>query len=558
MSTDCQAIPDKAMHVVLDDTSLLVCRREERMLYRISRHLIVAFFGDSGRYRISNIERQIDPGLCLLLPPGCEIELIGAAEDIQCHLISFDVWGWGEQEPLASVHEGWPYTRPITVTDIIHLLEAIQRLKATKHGSSWRMRQTIALQELICLLLEQYEQSAGRLVSNEKDNIRMTISYLAEHYTEKITVNRLARMAGMERTKYSAAFQLYMGKKPLEYLNSLRIEKATKLLAVFDQPLREIAKQVGFSDEYYFNKRFTQYVGIPPRMYANISRSSVGELMPSNNADPSCEPRRIVITGSMLGELLALEIKPVGAELTIIRSQVVYRDLLQDVADVGTLGDPSRIAALCPDLIVLGCKLNRHYNQLLSIAPTVIIDNNLNTWDRLLSLAELVGKHKEAAAWIADYDKRWGMMWESLNTDNKLHETATVLLLFQGQLYLMGNSGFAVSLYHDNGFLPSNCVIELMTQGEPFRKVSVDTLSRLDGDRLFLLTDFHEIDNQNVQWLMNTPGWQAIDAVKRGCMHMVESSWNYDDPITRDRLLSVLPTILRFYTADRVTLAGCV
>ncbi|RXZ79423.1 helix-turn-helix domain-containing protein [Paenibacillaceae bacterium] len=556
MSSDCcHVVPDKEMHFVLDDASLLVCRREDRLLYRTSRHLIVAFFADSGRYRISHTERQIDPGLCLLLPPGCEIELIGAAEDIQCHRISFDVWGWGEQEPLAAVNDGWPYTIPITVMDNTHLLDVIHRLKSLQHGSSWRMRQTIALQELICLLLEQYEQSAGRSVSRETDNIRMTIRYLAEHYNENITVNQLARMAGMERAKYSAAFQLYMGKKPLDYLNSLRIEKAAKLLAEFDQPLRVIARQVGFSDEYYFNKRFTQYVGIPPRMYANISRSSV---MPSNDASPSNEPRRIVISGSMLGELLALGIKPVGAELTIIRSQVVYRDLLQEVTDVGTLGDPSRIAALCPDLIVLGCKLNRHYNQLLSIAPTVILDNTLQTWDRLLSVADLVGKHEEAEAWIADYEKRWGMMWKSLNTDKKLHETAVVLLLFQGQLYLMGNSGFGVSLYHANGFLPSDCVIELMEQGEAFRKVSVDALPRLDGDRLFLLTDFREIDNQNVQWLMNTQGWQAMNAVKRGCVHMVESSWNYDDPVTRDRLLSVLPNILQFHSADRVALAGCV
>ncbi|REK77570.1 AraC family transcriptional regulator [Paenibacillus paeoniae] len=560
MSTDSHNIQDKAMCFVLDDVSLLVCRREDRLLYRTSRHHIIVFFASSGRYRISNTERQIDSGLCLLLPPGCEIELIGSAEEVQCHRISFDVWGWGEEEPLAVVDEGWPYTRPITVTDTTLLLDAIQRLQSTQtqQGSSWRMRQAIALQEWICLLLEQYEQSVGRSVFRETDNIRMTIRYLAEHYTENISVNRLANMAGMERAKYSAAFQLYMGKKPLEYVNSLRIEKAMKLLDEFEQPLRVIARQVGFSDEYYFSKRFTQYVGLPPRMYANISRSAAEELLPANETNPSYEARRIVITGSMLGELLALGIKPVGAELTIIKSQVVYRDLLQEVTDVGTLGEPSRIAALCPDLIVLSCKLNRYYNQLLSIAPTVILDNNLQTWERLLSVAELVGKQEEAEAWITGYEKRWGMMWESLHADKKLHETAVVLLLFQGQLYLMGNSGFAVSLYHANGFLPPDCVMKLMTQGEAFRKVSVDTLSHLDGDRLFLLTDFGEIDNQNVEWLMNTQGWQAMDAVKRGCVHMVESSWNYDDPVTRDRLLSVLPTILRFHSADQVTLAGCV
>jgi ABC-type Fe3+-hydroxamate transport system substrate-binding protein/AraC-like DNA-binding protein len=507
-------------------------------------------------YPIPNV--QIKRGLCLLLPPGCEIELMGDEERIQCHLISFDVWGWGEQEPLSTVNEGWPYCRPITVPTPMQLLDTIQRLKSTQHGGSSRIRPMIALQELICLLLEQYERPVGLMVSGETDNIRMTIRYLAEHYSENITVEKLASMAGMGRAKYSAAFQLYMGKKPLEYLNSLRIETATKLLSQFDQPLREIARQVGFNDEYYFNKRFTQDVGMPPRMYANISRSSVQELIPSSVANLSSRPRRIVVTGYMLGELLALGIKPVGAALTIIMNQVVYRGLLEEVADVGTLGDPLRIAALHPDLIVLGCKLNRYYNELNSIAPTVILDDTLQSWERLLSVADLVGKREEAEAWIADYEKRWEIMWKSQVTDRKLYEKALVLLLFQGQLYLMGNSGFAVSLYHENGFQPSDCVIELMNQGEAFRKVSEDTLSRLDGDRLFLLTDFREIDNQNVQWLMNTQGWQAMNAVKRGCVHMVESSWNYDDPVTRDRLLSVFPNILRVPSADRVVLAGCV
>ncbi|OBZ11689.1 hypothetical protein A8L34_15195 [Bacillus sp. FJAT-27264] len=318
MPKDRNTFPDKAMHFVLDDTSLLECRREERLLYQSSRHLIVAFFVDSGRYRIFNTERQIKRGLCLLLPPGCEIELMGDEESIQCHLISFDVWGWGDQEALSIVNESWPYCRPITVPGLTQLLDTIHRLKSTHHGGSSRIRPMIALQELICLLLEQYEQPVGLMVSGETNNIRMTIRYLAEHYSENITVEKLASMAGMSRPKYSAAFQVYMGKKPLEYLNSLRIEKATKLLSQFDQPLREIARQVGFNDEYYFNKRFTQDVGMPPRMYANISRSSVQELIPSSVANLSSRPRRIVVTGSMTGELLVLGIKPVGAALTII------------------------------------------------------------------------------------------------------------------------------------------------------------------------------------------------------------------------------------------------
>jgi hypothetical protein len=47
------------------------------------------------------------------------------------------------------------------------------------------------------------------------------------------------------------------------------------------------------------------------------------------------------------------------------------------------------------------------------------------------------------------------------------------------------------------------------------------------------------------------PGWRGMNAVKEGRLHVADSSWNYDDPITRDRLLPALLGIMRIHSSRR-------
>lgn len=43
---------------------------------------------------------------------------------------------------------------------------------------------------------------------------------------------------------------------------------------------------------------------------------------------------------------------------------------------------------------------------------------------------------------------------------------------------------------------------------------------------------------------MNSPFWRKLHAVRSGCAYTADSHWNFDDPITKDRLLSILPQLL--------------
>ena len=58
-----------------------------------------------------------------------------------------------------------------------------------------------------------------------------------------------------------------MGITVIEYLTSVRIERAKQLLLATDQNCTEICFQVGYNNQSYFTRTFKDLVGIPPREF---------------------------------------------------------------------------------------------------------------------------------------------------------------------------------------------------------------------------------------------------------------------------------------------------
>lgn len=62
-------------------------------------------------------------------------------------------------------------------------------------------------------------------------------------------------------------FAAEVGQPPLAYRNSRRLQAAATLLRLTDMTLREIARTLGFTDEFHLSKRFRAHFGVPPRDY---------------------------------------------------------------------------------------------------------------------------------------------------------------------------------------------------------------------------------------------------------------------------------------------------
>ncbi|RAJ03434.1 AraC-like DNA-binding protein [Paenibacillus pabuli] len=555
------------------------------------KHSLLSFTSGKGTLYIQDIPVPVKKGTTLLLHPRTRIQLTGDEQLDGIH-ISFDVFARGCNQPATALNSLFPYGQPIPIrpfAQYVHLLEQHAGLEEYTSDELQQFRQQIIVQELIVLLLENAQ--TVRKNPHPDESVRATIQYIGQHYTESLTVEQLATQAGMARSQYSSRFQSITGYKPLDYITRLRIEQAKTLLMLTDDPLREIARSVGFSDEYYFNRRFSQMTGCSPKQYVRQHRSdrsfistwNASITSPDTRSEnlwpappvqapsdlehaavpsfPSTQPvadhlvlvpskstshsPKIVTMGSMVGHILTLGIRPVGAELTIIRHQVVYRNQLQLIEDVGVINSASVIAGLEPDLIIYEHRSDAMKELLEQVAPTLTINPASNTAEQLRCIAKHVSEEQRAEQWIAHYEEKHEQMWRRLGRKTGTEESATVLLDLEGEWYVMGIQGFPLTLYHPLGFTPPERVASLMKNQVRFLQIQKHELADYAGDRLFVLTSSPRRHDAHLRQLLEQTSWADLPASVRAHTYTTNAKWNFDDPITRDRLLKVMPRILK-------------
>ena len=86
-------------------------------------------------------------------------------------------------------------------------------------------------------------------------------------YFEPLTVDDLARAAGLSRAHFSREFRRAFGESPHAYLLTRRLERAAALLRTTDRSVAEICLDVGWESVGSFTTSFTRTYGRPPTAY---------------------------------------------------------------------------------------------------------------------------------------------------------------------------------------------------------------------------------------------------------------------------------------------------
>lgn len=91
------------------------------------------------------------------------------------------------------------------------------------------------------------------------------MDYFERHFSEKISLDQIARNMYLSPFYISRLFKNEVGDAPINYLISLRMKEAEQLLlAQPDASVQDIAKSVGYEDAYHFSKVFKKHFGISP------------------------------------------------------------------------------------------------------------------------------------------------------------------------------------------------------------------------------------------------------------------------------------------------------
>jgi len=146
--------------------------------------------------------------------------------------------------------------------------------KVCKEGRYFMLK--AYLMEMILLVIrEQCETVAGPKGCafesvNKKYVVENIVTYFEKHYSEKISLDRIAENMYLSPFYISKIFKSETGDTPIRHLINIRLEKARELLeSESDSSVQEIACRVGYEDAYHFSKLFKKRYGVAPSQVRN-------------------------------------------------------------------------------------------------------------------------------------------------------------------------------------------------------------------------------------------------------------------------------------------------
>lgn len=132
--------------------------------------------------------------------------------------------------------------------------------------SGRNMESTIAYAEkLVSQAIQLRDRNSG---NKNRSILKTAVDFIDQHYMEEdMSLNKAANVANVSANHFSALFSQNMGQTFIEYLTSLRMDKAKEYLRCTGMRSSEIAGEVGYKDAHYFSYLFKKTQGMTPSDY---------------------------------------------------------------------------------------------------------------------------------------------------------------------------------------------------------------------------------------------------------------------------------------------------
>ncbi len=396
-----------------------------------------------------------------------------------------------------------------------------------------RFRGQLAFQELLyCILKNRCSPQ-----EDSQTSLEGVKSYMERNYNMNLTIEQLARIADISPKYFVDLFKKRYGTSAIDYLTALRIDRAKRLMAQSDVKLREIARQVGYSDEFYFSRKFKKEVGIAPTVYMKSRRRKIAAYRPSN-----------------IGQLLALGMIPYAAPLHPKWTAYYYKTYRADIAvhlsayrqnqhwesNIEMLRQASPDAVISMDGLDGGEK-----RKLDQVADVFYVPGTETGWREQLRLAaEFLGESGEAELWIQNYDRKIESARERLKREVK-DETFLVVRVSGQEIYAHSNRSMDEVFYHDLQLAPAYGAGRFVYN----RRITIGELADFDADHLLVLVCQEAETLKYWDTLRLSMPWQELKAVRNGRMRLIPSDpWLEYSAFAHDRIVD---DSLRLLTGNR-------
>ncbi len=129
----------------------------------------------------------------------------------------------------------------------------------------------ILASKVFAIEIERRTQSPFTIFTGQKDHqdneVRKAQEFIENNYTEKLTVDQIAKMFYIGRRTFERRFKKATTNTVVEYIQRVKIEAAKKMLETSRENVNDVMFNVGYSDSKAFRNTFKKVVGYSPLEY---------------------------------------------------------------------------------------------------------------------------------------------------------------------------------------------------------------------------------------------------------------------------------------------------
>jgi AraC-like DNA-binding protein len=234
-------------------------------------HYVIGFVESGRRHLIcKNQEYTINAGDLVLFNPfeshTCE-QIDDQPLDWRCLNINIDV-----MNRVVSEITGMD-TPPIFTMNVATQSDAVFLLRYL-HSSIMQGSKDLGKEESFYFLIEQlivdYTKPVTEIIPQKiEKEILAVCDYIEKNYAKTMSLSELSDVSHLNKYTLIRNFTLQKGITPYQYLSTIRINNAKKLLESGVAPI-DAAFQSGFTDQSHFTRFFKNFIGLTPGRYQNL------------------------------------------------------------------------------------------------------------------------------------------------------------------------------------------------------------------------------------------------------------------------------------------------
>jgi AraC family transcriptional regulator len=248
----------------------------------VQDHLIILHLdgpvGVSRALGRSHNHRVVGPGGLFMLPGGLDfgVGLEGYLESLHLYLrqqvvdeVANDLGVKGadraELVPRLGVRDPMIEQLALNVRDVL-----------THRDPSSQMYIDSVARLLAAHLLRKHSASAGEMGAPvgglTRAQVELAVDYMETNLSEPLTLADVAKASGLSASHFARRFKSATGAPPHQYLMSMRVERAKRLL-LQREPIVEIALACGFTHQEHLTRIFRRLTGVTPASYRRAVQS---------------------------------------------------------------------------------------------------------------------------------------------------------------------------------------------------------------------------------------------------------------------------------------------